>query len=253
MSKSFSGVKRTALNFKGEDGKTKKKRRDKKALEPDVEDLEKEGGASAGQDLDDKDVPVMPGSGRLVTNTTTVHGFDTKFKDELEVGDTIMVHHPTSLEVELRMVVSVLSQRSCVIHQSFSKDCNSTVEYHIRKDSLKIKEKAKSEIQEDNPELLQDAASRELQRQLDKRLKKQSKTVSVREKTGMWGYKDAASRELQRQLDKRLKKQSKTVSVREKTGMWGYKVVTKKLDKTSSAEDALDERCKQGRDKWCCI
>ena len=25
----------------------------------------------------------MPGSGRLVTNTTTVHGFDTKFKDEL--------------------------------------------------------------------------------------------------------------------------------------------------------------------------
>ncbi|CAE7496221.1 RE1 [Symbiodinium sp. CCMP2592] len=200
------------VNFKGEDGKTKKKRRDKKAFEPDVEDLEKEGGASAGQDMDDKDVPVMPGSGRLVTNTTTVHGFDSKFKDELEVGDTIMVHHPTSLEVELRMVVSVLSQRSCVIHQSFSKDCNSTVEYHIRKDSLKIKEKAKSEIQEDNPELLQ----------------------------------DAASRELQRQLDKRLKKQSKTVSVREKTGMWGYKVVTKKLDKTSSAEDALDERCKQG-------
>ena len=26
-----------------------------------------------------------------------------------------------------------------------------------------------------------------------------------------------------RQLDKRLKKQAKTVSVREKTGMWGYK------------------------------
>ncbi|CAK9092205.1 unnamed protein product, partial [Durusdinium trenchii] len=33
------------------------------------------------------------------------------------------------------------------------------------------------------------------------------------------------------QLDKRLKKQAKTVSVREKTGMWGYKVVTKKLSK----------------------
>ncbi|CAE7562636.1 unnamed protein product [Symbiodinium pilosum] len=213
---SATGVKRTALNFKNEGEKAKKKRRDKKALEIE----EEPGGAGRDEAVDGvPEVPVVSGSGRIVTNTTTVHGFETKFKDELEVGDTLMVHHPTSLEVELRMVVSVLSQRSCVIHQAFSKDCNSTCEYHIRRDSLKIKEKAKAEIQEDNPELLQ----------------------------------DAASRELQRQLDKRLKKQSKTVSVREKTGMWGYKVVTKKLDKSSSAEDALDERCKQGRDKWCCI
>ncbi|CAJ1347766.1 unnamed protein product [Effrenium voratum] len=210
---SFAGVKRTALNFKGEGDKAKKKRRK-------VEDDEGEKGEKGdGDAATSQDVPVLPGSGRIVTNTTTVHGFETKFKDELEVGDTIMVHHPTSLEVELRMVVSVLSQRSCVLHQAFSKDCASTSEFHIRKDSLKIKEKAKAEIEEDNPELLQ----------------------------------DAASRELQRQLDKRLKKQAKTVSVREKTGMWGYKVVTKKLSKASSAEDALDERCKQGRDKWCCV
>ncbi|CAK8987342.1 Uncharacterized protein SCF082_LOCUS929 [Durusdinium trenchii] len=213
-SSSFAGVKRTALSFKGEGGKEKKKRRTKVENEEPV-DAEGQVRAAATE----SDVPVVPGSGRIVTNTTTVHGFETKFKDELEVGDTIMVHHPTSLEVELRMVVSVLSQRSSVLHQAFSKDLSSTCEYHIRKDSLKIKEKAKAEIEEDNPELLQ----------------------------------DAASRELQRQLDKRLKKQAKTVSVREKTGMWGYKVVTKKLSKASSAEDALDERCKQGRDKWCCI
>ncbi|CAL1146398.1 unnamed protein product [Cladocopium goreaui] len=211
---SFAGVKRTALSFKGEAGREKKKRRGKVDTGDEVVNVE--GGEAPDKEID---VPVVPGSGRIVTNTTTIHGFETKFKDELEVGDTIMVHHPTSLEVELRMVVSVLSQRSSVLHQAFSKDLSSTCEFHIRKDSLKIKEKAKAEIEEDNPELLQ----------------------------------DAASRELQRQLDKRLKKQAKTVSVREKTGMWGYKVVTKKLSKASSAEDALDERCKQGRDKWCCI
>eukprot|EP00434_Breviolum_minutum_P003748 symbB.v1.2.003302.t1/scaffold182.1/size414077/15 len=212
-SSSFGGVKRTALNFKGEAGREKKKRRGKVDTGDEVVNVE---GEKVEQEID---VPVVAGSGRIVTNTTTIHGFETKFKDELEVGDTIMVHHPTSLEVEMRMVVSVLSQRSSVLHQAFSKDLSSTCEFHIRKDSLKIKEKAKAEIEEDNPELLQ----------------------------------DAASRELQRQLDKKIKKQSKTVSVREKTGMWGYKVVTKKLSKTSSTEDALDERCKQGRDKWCCI
>lgn len=214
LPKPVSGVKRTALSFKGEAGREKKKRRGKVDTGDEVVNVE--GGEAPDKEID---VPVVPGSGRIVTNTTTIHGFETKFKDELEVGDTIMVHHPTSLEVELRMVVSVLSQRSSVLHQAFSKDLSSTCEFHIRKDSLKIKEKAKAEIEEDNPELLQ----------------------------------DAASRELQRQLDKRLKKQAKTVSVREKTGMWGYKVVTKKLSKASSAEDALDERCKQGRDKWCCI
>eukprot|EP00931_Biecheleriopsis_adriatica_P012297 TRINITY_DN113429_c0_g1_i1.p1 TRINITY_DN113429_c0_g1~~TRINITY_DN113429_c0_g1_i1.p1 ORF type:complete len:236 (-),score=65.76 TRINITY_DN113429_c0_g1_i1:33-692(-) len=214
---SFAGVKRSALNFKNEGDKAKKKRRDKKAASiPGQQATEEQ---AAVEEEQEEDVPVVPGSGRIATNTTTINGFETKFKEEVEVGDTIMVHHPTSLEVEMRMVVSVLSQRSAVLHSAFSKDCASTVEYHIRKDSLKIKEKAKAEIQEENPELLQ----------------------------------DAASRELQRQLDKKLKKQAKTVSVREKTGMWGYKVVTKKVSKSSSAEDMLDERCKQGRDKWCCI
>ncbi|CAE8720212.1 unnamed protein product, partial [Polarella glacialis] len=166
------------------------------------------------------DVPIVKGSGRIVSNTTTVHGFETKFKDEVEVGDTVMLHHPISLEVEMRLVMSVLSQRSMVLHQGFSKDCASTCEYHVRKDSLKIQEKAKAEVAEG-------ADPSELQ--------------------------DAASKELQRLLDKKLKKQAKLVTVREKSGMWGYKSVTRKVEKGASAEDMLDERCKEGRDKWCCI
>eukprot|EP00933_Yihiella_yeosuensis_P060212 TRINITY_DN6241_c0_g3_i1.p1 TRINITY_DN6241_c0_g3~~TRINITY_DN6241_c0_g3_i1.p1 ORF type:complete len:225 (-),score=65.30 TRINITY_DN6241_c0_g3_i1:65-739(-) len=224
MPSGFEAVKRSALSFKGEGEKTKKRRRDKKVT-PGEPSASSSSGKEIAVDGDgdapgDKDVPVVKGSGRIVSNTTTVNGFQTAFKDELEVGDTIMVHHPTSLEIEMRIVVSVMTQRSCVIHASFSKDCASTCEYHIRKDSLKIKEKAKDEVQDvDDPNSLQ----------------------------------DAASAELQRQLEKKMKKAAKSVSVREKTGMWGYKVVTRKLDKDSTAEEMLDERCKQGRDKWCCI
>lgn len=135
------------------------------------------------------------------------------------MGDTIMIHHPVSLEVELRLVTGVLSQRSATVHQAFSKDLVSTLSYHIRKDSLRLQEKAKAMIEEEggDAEALQ----------------------------------DAASQELQRQLDKKMKKAAKMVTVREKTGMWGYKVVTRKVDKETTQEDALDERCKQGRDKYC--
>jgi len=64
-----------------------------------------------------------------------------------------------------------------LLHQGFSKDVASTSDYHIRKDSLKLKEKVKASVAEaDNPDgLVQDAVSAELQQQLDRKLKKQRK------------------------------------------------------------------------------
>merc|ERR1711972_1128293 len=103
-------------------------------------------------------------------------------------------------------------------HQAFSKDFISTTEYHIRKDSLRLKEKVKESLEADES------------------------AESIQ---------DAASLELQKQLDKKLKKARKEVTIREKTGMWGYKIVTKKLGKEATAEELLDERCKQGRDRFC--
>merc|ERR1712080_237041 len=101
-------------------------------------------------------------------------GFETKFKEELEVGDTILVHHANSLEVEMRVVTGVLSQRSCTIHQAFSKDVVSTTDFHVRKDSLKLREKAKDQIENnEDPDALKDATSKELERQLEKKLKKE--------------------------------------------------------------------------------
>merc|ERR1719310_1134934 len=206
----FSGTKRSSLKFKGEDDKRKKKRRDTP---------KGDGSASSAQPTEAaavSDVPVIEGAGRLVSSSVTLHGFESKFKEQLEVGDTVMIHHPVSLEVEMRVCTGVLSERSATIHQAFSKDLVSTMDYHIRKDSLKLQEKAKTQLEEEGG----DAE----------------------------GLQDAASRELQRQLDKKLKKSRKTVTVREKTGMWGYKMVTRKADKETTMEEALDERCKQGRD-----
>merc|ERR1712232_1294222 len=198
------------------DDRKKKKRRSEKTV-PGV--APEEGASGMGERrVASEEVPLLEGSGRLVSSHVNINGFETKFKEEVEVGDSLCVHHPVSLEVEIRVVTGVLSQRSITVHQAFSKDLCSTTEYHIRKDSLKLKEQAKAQIAagEDDPNALQ----------------------------------DAASAELQRQLDKKLKKQRKEVTIREKTGMWGYKVVKKKLDKEASTEEMLDERCKQGRDKY---
>mmetsp|Transcript_25870 Transcript_25870/g.59700 ORF Transcript_25870/g.59700 Transcript_25870/m.59700 type:complete len:226 (-) Transcript_25870:100-777(-) len=217
------GIKRGGLNFKGEDDKSRKKRQKKHAQEaPDLDgsrraaEAEEEAQKLVQQEEDE--VPLRSGSGRISSSTTTLHGFETSFKEEAEVGDTVLLHHPTSLEVEERIVTGILSQRSMIIHQPFSKDVISTMEYYIRKDSLKLQQKAKAQIEEgQDPEELQ----------------------------------DAAAKELQKHLEKKLRKQAKTITVREKTGMWGYKMVTKKLGKAASTEDALDERCAQGRDKRC--
>eukprot|EP00929_Paragymnodinium_shiwhaense_P108824 TRINITY_DN75167_c0_g1_i1.p1 TRINITY_DN75167_c0_g1~~TRINITY_DN75167_c0_g1_i1.p1 ORF type:complete len:247 (-),score=74.08 TRINITY_DN75167_c0_g1_i1:185-859(-) len=210
---------RGALSFKGEDDRKKKKRRAEKTVpgQPKPE----EGEAAAASSMVERDeVPLNPGSGRIVSSGFTLHGFETKFKEEVEVGDSIMVHHPVSLQVEIRVVTGVLSQRSMTIHQAFSKDVVSTLEFHVRKDSLTLKQQAKN-------------------------------LLSDKGETADEDIQDAASKELQRQLDKKLKKQAKTVTIREKTGMWGYKTVTKKLDKAASREEMLDERCRQGRDKYC--
>jgi len=220
----YEKVKRTGLKFKGEDDRLKKKRRcagtkDVHGQAPLPE---------LGEDGEDEcakveEVSVVEGTGRIVTSSVTMHGFESAFKEEIEVGDTIMVAHPVSLQPELRVVVGILSQRSATLHQAFSKDLVSTTDFHIRKDSLKLKEKAKAQITNAAPG----------------------------EETSEAAMQDATSKELQAQLEKKLRKQSKIVSVREKTGMWGYKTVTRKVSKATTEEEKLDERCKQGRDARC--
>jgi len=39
-------------------------------------------------------VPLVQGSGRIASSTLTVHGFETKFKEEIDIADTLLLHHP---------------------------------------------------------------------------------------------------------------------------------------------------------------
>jgi len=53
------------------------------------EDADNEEGADGPQG-----VPLVQGSGRIASSTLTVHGFETKFKEEIDIADTLLLHHP---------------------------------------------------------------------------------------------------------------------------------------------------------------
>ena len=76
---------------------------------------------------------VLPGQGRIVSNGLTIQGLETLFKDELEVGDAIMIKHPQTSLREERRVVSIVSQRSLSVDRPFSSDFVSTTEFRIQK------------------------------------------------------------------------------------------------------------------------
>jgi len=147
-----------------------------------------------------------------------VQGFESKFKDECAVGDSIVVQHPTSLVEESRTVVGILSQRTLNINEGFSSEWTTMMNYEIRKDSIPLQKAAERKRK-------REAAEGEEEMSLEKAM--------------------------EQQLAKRLKAQPKTYQVREKTGMWGYKIVTKTFDKEPTREELLDMRLKTTHDHWC--
>eukprot|EP01071_Lankesteria_metandrocarpae_P009344 Lankesteria_metandrocarpae@DN5181_c1_g1_i1.p1 len=181
-----------------------------------------------------EDVPIVTGSGRIVSSGSTVQGFETLFKDEIADGDELIVYHPGSLRDEYRIVVGILSQRALTVSEKFSTDFISTTLYKIKKDSVRLQKLADERQQQDadeNP--VASSSSGE----------KTDKVVT-----------DFVSEELQRKLKESQKYQN--VTYREKTGMWGYKTVTKRIrvkdDEEGVSEKHLDIRSrKMGRDKFC--
>ncbi|KAJ8601790.1 hypothetical protein CTAYLR_006811 [Chrysophaeum taylorii] len=116
---SYSRVKAGGLKLKGgvkRSGQTKKRQAEESREVAPVASEEEE-------------MKVQVGTGRLSTSGTTVHGFDTKFMDELVVGDAIIVTHPTTLTEETRIVKMVLSNASISISSPFSSDLSSTCSF----------------------------------------------------------------------------------------------------------------------------
>ena len=169
-----------------------------------------------------KEAAILEGTGRIVATGETVQGFHTKFRHEIEKGDTLVILHPATLLPEETLVASVETDRTLHIHQGFSKDFISTTTFKIKKTAAAIRARAAA------------AAAR-------KRARGEEETPEG----------DAATAAATAALNKKLKKGSRIVSVREKKGMWGYTVRQVRLRAEPSAEEKLDLRCKQGRDKFC--
>ena len=203
------------LKFKGdEDGSVKKKSKKDKKKDKKEKKRKKERGE------EEIEPEIITGSGRLVTSGKNVNGMETLFKDECEIGDTLIVQHPVSLVHEQQAITGILSQRSMSIDENFSQDLVSTMAFQIRKDGEALRKKAERDAEKDG-EVFADLGQ------------------------------DEVSKRLQKQLKKKLKAQPRVVHIRQKTGMWGYKTITKVLDDGVTAEEALNARAKGSHDHWC--
>jgi hypothetical protein len=112
-----------------------------------------------------------PCEGRIVSNGLTIQGLETQFKDELEIGDVIIVKHPQSLQIEERVVTEIISQRSLSINRPFSSDFVSTTDFSVRTNLQDPK--IKSEQGQDRAET---AASSE------------RSVLTYKKRAGPWGY-----------------------------------------------------------------
>eukprot|EP00918_Siedleckia_nematoides_P023517 GHVU01050691.1.p1 GENE.GHVU01050691.1~~GHVU01050691.1.p1 ORF type:complete len:229 (-),score=37.89 GHVU01050691.1:1229-1915(-) len=188
------------------------------------------GGDPATEEASEKpvDVPLSPGTGRLVSSGPTVHGFESAFKEECEPGDIVYVHHPTTLEVEGRTVVSVMSQRSMTLSGGFSSDLVSTTEFHVKKESINVKRAAEKALEK-------------------RRLEAGGDDEGGTEED----LQNVITDEISKRVKHKLDKAKPVFSYREKIGMWSYATKTVTMDKETSREELLDMRVKQGRDKFC--
>uniref|UniRef100_A0A0G4GGZ1 Uncharacterized protein n=1 Tax=Chromera velia CCMP2878 TaxID=1169474 RepID=A0A0G4GGZ1_9ALVE len=235
MSDPYDKLKSTGgkLRLKGDDpGEKKKKKKKDKERE---RELEQGGGPTSSSSsskrnrereespVRKKEVPMVEGTGRIVITNDTIHGFETKFKGEVEIGDEVHVFHPKTLVVEKRIVTAVLSDRSLTVNEAFSSDIASTTNFHIKKESEALKERA---------------------------LKKVKKEIKMEEGMEPGLHDPSLKDEVSKRLEKQLQKSRNVLTYREKQGM-GYKVVTEKLKGDVSREQLLDLRAKKNRDKYC--
>jgi hypothetical protein len=101
---------------------SKKKKRDKQ--EKKERKRERKEAESSGVEAD---LPsLLNGTGRFISSGTTVMGQETKFMDELDVGDAVIIRHPSTMAEETRIVKMVLGSGSisirytiCSPHASF--------------------------------------------------------------------------------------------------------------------------------------
>ena len=205
----YSGVKRVPLKLKGSEDKRQK--------------------LSGERKFHVSAAATLPCTGRVVVSGTTIQGLDSKFKEEVEIGDTLIITNPQTHQVEERKVMVVMTNRSLVISEKLSSDFVSTVTMEVRKDSV------------------------QLRREVEAQRKANEANKLKKEDPDQEDVSDGETLEaaMKRQLDKNMKEEKMNVSFKQKTGTWGYKTVTEKVDRNLSREDILDFRSKRVHDKYC--
>eukprot|EP00743_Colponemidia_sp_Colp-15_P004621 GILK01004981.1.p1 GENE.GILK01004981.1~~GILK01004981.1.p1 ORF type:complete len:213 (-),score=51.38 GILK01004981.1:105-701(-) len=183
------------LVFKGESEKPKKHKKEKKEKKEKKHKKNKRSRDSTEETAADEGI--KQGTGRIITSGTTLHGVETEFLRELEVGDAVMVTHPSTLQLEAKVITMVLSNKSAAISSPFSSDLITGISFQYQK------KKTENTEQEANKE--------EEEKRLNKKLKTDATTLQYREKTGMWGYKTVTQhmdKDITREqlLDMRVKK-----------------------------------------------
>ena len=98
MADAYKKVVGGKLSFKGDSAKPKKlkvkKRKHDGEVEPDAVARVGEGESEL------EEIKILVGAGRISSSGTTIHGHETKFMNELSVGDAIIIQHPTTLQVK---------------------------------------------------------------------------------------------------------------------------------------------------------
>lgn len=124
MDRSYSRVRAGGLKLKGglkSSSSTKKYKHESRMDDPKATETTPQ--------EDNDELVTSSGTGRLTSSGTTIHGYETKFMDEIAVGDAIIIKHPTTLADETRIVKMVLSNVSISISSPFSTDLVSTCEF----------------------------------------------------------------------------------------------------------------------------
>lgn len=169
-------------------------------------------------------VPKLPdrieiqGEGRIVSFGNTVQGMETRFKEQIEIGDDILIRHPQTLAVEGRIVTEIHSNRSLGIHIPFSTDLVSTTEFSVRK--APVPQKSPREQQH---------------------VKEEKDTHGTIE----------GQESIEQKLHERIALEKSTLTYKDKSGAWNHATVSHQLDQHYSQEELLDMRCKKVHDKYC--
>mmetsp|Transcript_20822 Transcript_20822/g.26966 ORF Transcript_20822/g.26966 Transcript_20822/m.26966 type:complete len:212 (-) Transcript_20822:1827-2462(-) len=120
---SYSNVRIGKLKLKGMPLKKKKRK--------EIGEMDKRfnNNTQLSEQLNDDEVSIQEGSGRIISSGTTIHGYETKFTRELCAGDALLIQHPQTLVDETRLVTMVLSDVSIAISSPFSSDLVSTTAF----------------------------------------------------------------------------------------------------------------------------